>query len=155
MSHTRGWRWCTSDTWFSSGRAHAARNHAGAHSNAEGYTSVVSRKAPDAAVGTVYLVGAGPGDAGLITVRGRDLLSTCDAVVYDALANPGLLVGVSAELHDVGKRGGSPDAARQNEINALLVRLAKEGKRVVRLKGGDPFVFGRGSAAAQAVGGAM
>ncbi|HKW12434.1 MAG TPA: uroporphyrinogen-III C-methyltransferase, partial [Gemmatimonadaceae bacterium] len=101
--------------------------------------------------GMVYLVGAGPGDPGLITVRGRDLLASCDAVVYDALANPTLLAGVEAEKHDVGKRGGTGDSARQDEISTLLVRLAKAGKRVVRLKGGDPFVFGRGSEEAQAL----
>src|SRR5262249_34169266 len=83
----------------------------------------------------------------------------CDAIVYDALANPALLALASvpdrkkppAELHDVGKRGGSQGSARQDEINALLIRLAHEGKRVVRLKGGDPFVFGRGSEEAQAL----
>ena len=101
--------------------------------------------------GIVYLVGAGPGDPGLITVRGRDLLAHCDAIVYDALANPALLADTRAELHDVGKRGGSGDSARQEEIGALLVRLASEGKRVVRLKGGDPFVFGRGGEEAQAL----
>ena len=101
--------------------------------------------------GIVYLVGAGPGDPGLITVRGWSLLKECEAVVHDALANPVLLRDLAAELHDVGKRGGSADSARQTEINALLVRLAREGKRVVRLKGGDPFVFGRGSEDAQAL----
>lgn len=101
--------------------------------------------------GIVYLVGAGPGDPGLITVRGQALLANCDAVVHDALANPTLLRGLRAELHDAGKRGGSADSARQEEINALLVRLARMGKRVVRLKGGDPFVFGRGSEEAQAL----
>lgn len=101
----------------------------------------------------VYLVGAGPGDPGLITVRGQRLLNDCDAIVHDALANPELLRGLGAELYDVGKRGGSTDSARQTEINALLVRLSQEGKRVVRLKGGDPFVFGRGSEEAQTLAG--
>src|SRR5262245_41057423 len=104
----------------------------------------------------VSLVGAGPGDPGLLTVRGRYLLARCDAVVYDALANPALLEiatqgGRDVELHDVGKRGGKEDSARQDDIDTLLVRLGKEGKRVVRLKGGDSFVFGRGSEEAQAL----
>jgi uroporphyrinogen III methyltransferase/synthase len=109
------------------------------------------------AAGIVYLVGAGPGDPGLLTVRARELLDTCDAVVYDALANPDLLrtdegAGHPArELHFVGKRGGDGGSSRQEDINALLVRLGREGKRVVRLKGGDPLVFGRGSEEAQAL----
>ncbi|HEX2778440.1 MAG TPA: uroporphyrinogen-III C-methyltransferase [Gemmatimonadaceae bacterium] len=105
--------------------------------------------------GIVYLVGAGPGDPGLLTVRGRELLADCDAVVFDALANPALLPAPDERgrpaLHDVGKRGGSATSARQDEINALLVALGREGKRVVRLKGGDPFVFGRGSEEADAL----
>lgn len=104
--------------------------------------------------GIVHLVGAGPGDPGLLTVRGRDLLRSCDAVVHDALVSRELLDAELAarvtppELYDVGKRGGAP-STRQDEINALLVRLTSEGKRVVRLKGGDPYVFGRGSEEAQ------
>ncbi|HET9002935.1 MAG TPA: uroporphyrinogen-III C-methyltransferase, partial [Gemmatimonadaceae bacterium] len=105
--------------------------------------------------GIVYLVGAGPGDPGLLTVRGRELLADCDAVVFDALANPALLPAPDAEgrpeRHDVGKRGGSAASARQDEINALLVALGRSGKRVVRLKGGDPLVFGRGSEEAEAL----
>lgn len=105
--------------------------------------------------GVVYLVGAGPGDPGLITVRGRDLLDNCDAIVFDALANPILLQAARLsgriELIDAGKRGGFSESAKQDEINKLLVALAASGKRVVRLKGGDPFVFGRGSEEAQAL----
>ena len=106
--------------------------------------------------GIVYLVGAGPGDPGLLTVRGRDLLATCDAIAADALANPAIVAAArinnpDVEIHDVGKRGGDKESSSQDEINALLVRLGREGKRVVRLKGGDPFVFGRGSEEAQAL----
>ncbi|MDQ3516525.1 MAG: uroporphyrinogen-III C-methyltransferase, partial [Gemmatimonadota bacterium] len=102
------------------------------------------------AEGKVFLVGAGPGDPGLITVRGRELIDSADAIVYDALANPALLPpdAVSAgfpELFYVGKRAGDKRSVMQEDINQLIIRLAREGKRVVRLKGGDPFVFGRGS----------
>jgi uroporphyrinogen III methyltransferase/synthase len=100
--------------------------------------------------GTVYLVGAGPGDPDLITVRGRALLDGCDVIVYDALV-PRVLLSGDAELHFVGKRGGDERSARQENINALLVSLAHAGKAVVRLKGGDPFVFGRGGEEAQAL----
>jgi uroporphyrinogen III methyltransferase/synthase len=104
----------------------------------------------------VYLVGAGPGDPGLITVRGRDLLTTCDAIVYDALVNPQLIessrLGRATDVERifVGKRGGAP-SMEQDAITAILVRLALEGKHVVRLKGGDPFVFGRGGEEAVAL----
>jgi uroporphyrinogen III methyltransferase/synthase len=106
--------------------------------------------------GKVFLVGAGPGDIGLITVRGRQLIDSADAVVYDALANsallpPGARETGRPELYYVGKRGGAKDSVTQEEINSLLIKLAREGKRVVRLKGGDPFVFGRGSEEAQAL----
>ncbi|HEY2027471.1 MAG TPA: uroporphyrinogen-III C-methyltransferase, partial [Gemmatimonadaceae bacterium] len=116
----------------------------------------VRRMEEGRAVGVVYLVGAGPGDPGLLTVRARELLVSADAIAADALANPAIVSAAraanpSVELYQVGKRGGSSDSASQEAINELLVRLAREGKRVVRLKGGDPFVFGRGSEEAHAL----
>lgn len=98
-------------------------------------------------VGKVYLVGAGPGDPGLITLRGKYLLERADVVVYDYLANKKLLrhVSPSAELVYVGKKGGGLHAYTQEGINELLIEHGKAGKMVVRLKGGDPFIFGRGA----------
>ena len=102
--------------------------------------------------GRVALVGAGCGKADLITVRGLRLLRRCRAVVYDDLLDPELLAELpaGAETYYVGKRSGCHSAAQQ-EINALLVRLARQGGLVVRLKGGDPFVFGRGGEEALAL----
>lgn len=96
-------------------------------------------------LGTVYLVGAGPGDPGLITVRGRDLLRRADVVLYDALANPSLLdeAPAHAERIYVGKRAGC-HIMPQSEMNLLLAEKARSCAVVVRLKAGDPFIFGRG-----------
>ena len=97
------------------------------------------------AKGRVILVGAGPGEADLITIKGLNALKTADTVVYDRLANPELLARAphDAELISVGK---SPKSHRidQDQINQVLIDKAREGRIVVRLKGGDPFVFGRG-----------
>ncbi|MFA6710619.1 MAG: uroporphyrinogen-III C-methyltransferase [Candidatus Methanomethylophilaceae archaeon] len=101
--------------------------------------------------GHVFLIGAGPGDPGLITVKGLTILRSADVVVYDALANPELLKECkNAELINVGKRSNR-HTKTQAEINDLLVSLGKEGKNVVRLKGGDPFLFGRGAEEAEAL----
>lgn len=96
--------------------------------------------------GKVYLVGAGPGDPTLITVKGLELLKRAEVLVYDYLATPKLLKHVpkEAELIYAGKKGGSCHAHTQEEINQMLVDHAGAGKIVVRLKGGDPFIFGRG-----------
>ena len=106
---------------------------------------------PNQTTGCVYLVGAGPGDVGLITVRGRDLLERADVVVYDYLSNPALLAHAPrAEAIYVGKKAAA-HSMTQEQINALLVDLGTAGKQVVRLKGGDPFVFGRGGEECEAL----
>lgn len=105
--------------------------------------------------GVVYLVGAGPGDPGLITVRGDELIATADMILHDELVHPALLerARAGASIRFLGKPGGDPEmrARAQGAIEAELVALAREGKRVVRLKGGDPFLFGRGSEEAEAL----
>ena len=101
--------------------------------------------------GTVYLVGAGPGDLGLVTLRAKECIENADVVVYDHLANPDMLSWArdNAEIIYAGKQPG--ESRTQQEINALLIDKAREGKIVVRLKGGDPFVFGRGAEEAQEI----
>src|SRR5262252_7209843 len=100
--------------------------------------------------GVVYLVGAGPGDAGLLTLRGAELLGQADVVVYDALVNPDLLrlAPKKAEIIFGGKRARE-QAIPQAELNQLLIGKARAGQIVVRLKGGDPYVFGRGGEEAE------
>ncbi len=101
--------------------------------------------------GKVWLVGAGPGDPELITVRGRAVLEAAEVVLHDALSHPALLeLCPGAEIHDVGKRYDRPSAS-QDRINAELVAFARAGRRVVRLKGGDPLLFARGAEEALAL----
>ena len=102
--------------------------------------------------GVVYLVGAGPGDPGLMTARSLDLIAAADAIFYDRLIPPGALDGAreDAELVYVGKQPGVPSVP-QEEIGARLIEAAQTGKSVVRLKGGDPFVFGRGGEEGEAL----
>ena len=101
---------------------------------------------PTFPAGEVWLVGAGPGDAGLLTLHAVNALEQADAVVHDALVSADVLgfARDGAELVFLGKRGGEP-SPKQSEINARLIEYARAGKRVLRLKGGDPFMFGRGA----------
>jgi uroporphyrin-III C-methyltransferase len=95
---------------------------------------------------TVWLVGAGPGDPGLITAKGLDLVRTCEALVYDVLVSPELVAEAPEDALLIPR-----EKIRQSELNALLVRLGRQGLDVVRLKGGDPFIFGRGGEEALAL----
>lgn len=107
---------------------------------------------PAFAPGSVWLVGAGPGDAGLLTLLADHALRHADEIVYDALVSEGVLARAraGARLHFAGKRGGKPSASQQ-DISGKIVALARGGARVLRLKGGDPFVFGRGGEEALAL----
>lgn len=108
--------------------------------------------APKKSKGKCFLVGAGPGDLGLVTLRAKECIEQAEVIVYDYLCNPEMLKWApeSAELIYVGKKAGA-HTLTQDEINALLIEKAQAGKQVVRLKGGDPFVFGRGGEEAQAL----
>jgi uroporphyrinogen III methyltransferase / synthase len=103
-------------------------------------------------IGKVYLVGAGPGDLGLVTLRAKECIESADVIAYDHLANPAILGWArdDAEVIYAGKEPGKSQLSQQ-EINGRLIEKAREGKQVVRLKGGDPFVFGRGAEEAQAI----
>ena len=102
--------------------------------------------------GKVYLVGAGPGDPKLLTIKAAEAIAAADVIVYDYLVNPEVLAYArrGVELIYVGKRAGQPSAS-QTEINQILIEQARAGKTVARLKGGDPFIFGRGGEEAEAL----
>ncbi|MCB1380501.1 MAG: uroporphyrinogen-III C-methyltransferase [Alphaproteobacteria bacterium] len=110
-----------------------------------GFARLDSQPFPEFAPGWVWLVGAGPGAPGLMSLLCYHALQACDVVVYDALVNPDILhwVNPGAELEYAGKRGGKPSPV-QRDITLRLIELARSGLRVLRLKGGDPFMFGRG-----------
>lgn len=111
----------------------------------DGFAALDDVGFPDFSPGSVWLVGAGPGAPGLLTLLGYHALMQADVIVYDALVSEGILNWrrSDAELEFAGKRGGKP-SAKQQDISHRLAELAKEGKRVLRLKGGDPLMFGRG-----------
>tara|TARA_R110001599_G_scaffold38506_3_gene117948 strand:+ start:683 stop:1483 length:801 start_codon:yes stop_codon:yes gene_type:complete len=105
----------------------------------------ILNKMPPFEAGSVWLVGAGPGDAGLLTLYAYEALRQADVLVYDALVGQDILelTGPDTILEYAGKRGGKP-SPKQNDITERLIALAREGKKVLRLKGGDPYIFGRG-----------
>jgi len=107
---------------------------------------------PELLPGWVWLVGAGPGDPGLVTLHALNALRQADVIVYDALVDERILAWArqGAEVHYAGKRGGKP-SPKQRDISLRLIELARAGKRVLRLKGGDPFIFGRGGEEGQAL----
>src|SRR6266436_9781598 len=109
-------------------------------------------KSTNESVGRCFLVGAGPGDLGLVTLRAKECIEQADVIVYDHLANPEMLSWAreEAEIIYAGKKAGA-HALNQEEINKLLIEKARAGKEIVRLKGGDPFVFGRGAEEAKAI----
>jgi uroporphyrin-III C-methyltransferase len=122
--------------------AHAGRS--------EGFARLDGEAFPVFETGWVWLVGAGPGAPGLMSLLCYHAMQNCDVVVYDALVNPDILrwVRTGTELEYAGKRGGKPSPT-QTDISLRLIDLAKSGKRVLRLKGGDPFMFGRGGEESQ------
>ncbi len=117
---------------------------------AEGFARLDAEAFPAFEKGWVWLVGAGPGAPGLMSLLCYHAMQNCDVVVYDALVNPDILrwVRTGAELEYAGKRGGKPSPV-QRDISLRLIELAQAGKRVLRLKGGDPFMFGRGGEESQ------
>src|SRR5215470_17280005 len=120
--------------------------------NSRDLLTLLRRDRPDLAPGHVWLTGAGPGDPALLTLAALAGLSQADVIVHDALVDQRVLAlkGPQARLEFAGKRGGRPSAT-QADISERLVALARAGQRVLRLKGGDPFVFGRGGEEAMAL----
>ena len=118
-----------------------------------GFAALDGAPFPPFRPGEVWLAGAGPGAPGLLTLLAYHALQTCDVIVHDALVNPAILDWAPAgtERVSAGKRGGRPDSARQTDITETLIALAGEGRRVLRLKGGDPFLYGRGAEEANAL----
>ena len=121
-----------------------------AQTHASGFARLDAETFPEFVGGWVWLVGAGPGAPGLMSLLAYHAMQHCDVVVYDALVNPDILrwMRPGAELEYAGKRGGIPSPI-QKDISFRLIDLAKAGKRVLRLKGGDPFMFGRGGEESQ------
>ncbi len=121
----------------------------------QGFARLDAEPFPAFEPGWVWLAGAGPGAPGLLSLLCYHALQHCDVVVYDALVNPGILrwVKSGAEMEFAGKRGGKPSPV-QRDISLRLIELAQAGKRVLRLKGGDPFMFGRGGEECQHLAGA-
>ena len=126
------------------------KNPTKAAADATGFARLDNEKFPAFEPGSVWLVGAGPGAPGLMSLMSYHAMQSCDVIVYDALVNPDILdwVRPGATLEFAGKRGGKP-SPQQTDITLRLIELANTGKRVLRLKGGDPFVFGRGGEESQ------
>jgi uroporphyrin-III C-methyltransferase len=116
-----------------------------AASRATGFARLDEEAFPHFSEGTVWLVGAGPGAPGLLSLLAYHALQQCDVVIYDALVNSDILrwARVGAKIEYAGKRGGKPSPS-QRDISLRLIELARSGRRVLRLKGGDPYIFGRG-----------
>ncbi|MEE9459355.1 MAG: uroporphyrinogen-III C-methyltransferase, partial [Candidatus Bathyarchaeia archaeon] len=111
-----------------------------------------SKKSVNAKIGKVYLVGSGPGDLGLLTLKGLELLKKADVIIYDRLVSKAILRQIPSKTKKlyVGKSTGK-HSVPQDKINELIIKEVTQGKRVVRLKGGDPFIFGRGGEEAQSL----
>jgi uroporphyrin-III C-methyltransferase len=133
------------DPWFVANTPRSATQEWLEAANATGFARLDEEVFPHFSEGTVWLVGAGPGAPGLLSLLAYHALQHCDVVIYDALVNADILrwARVGAKIEYAGKRGGKPSPS-QRDISLRLIELARSGKRVLRLKGGDPYIFGRG-----------